>query len=134
MPTWQPTFWRDVHVVFREQRPFWHRWNPQWLFSASEVTTNGPLLPECVLSALFDFSNTFHRFYGSLYKLAVVANWDVSALFEINGSVLEVCNINISLRTQCAISMLTMVISLPAAFRKAFVHRTFRGLRFILIR
>ena len=25
-----------------------------------------------------------------------------------------------------------MVISLPAAFRNAFVHRTFRGLRFIL--
>lgn len=26
-----------------------------------------------------------------------------------------------------------MVISFPAAFRKAFVHRTLRGLRFILI-
>lgn len=28
--------------------------------------------------------------------------------------------------------ILTMVISLPAAFRKAFVHLTLRGLRFIL--
>lgn len=93
-----------------------------------------PLPPECMFPALFDLSNPFHRLDRSLHQLAIVADRDISALLEIDCSILRTSN-TLSKKGQGHEMpvILTTVISFPAALRKALVHRTLRGLRFILI-
>jgi hypothetical protein len=52
------------------------------------IETNVPLLPEHMLSLLFDLCDTFHSLDRGLNQIAVVAHGDISALFEIDGRVL----------------------------------------------
>jgi len=93
-----------------------------------------PLLPECMFPALFDLSNPFHRLDRSLHQLAIVADGDISTLLEVDCSVLRTSNTPSKQRQgHETLVILTTVISFPAALRKALVHRTLRGLRFILI-
>lgn len=84
-----------------------------------------------MLSPTFDLSHPFHCLERRLDELAVVTNWYVSSFLEVDCCVLQ--------KSQCSgnedeesSEVLTMVISFPAALRNAFVHRTFRGFRFIL--
>ena len=49
---------------------------------------NVPVLPEYTFPLLLDLRDTFHGLDGGLDQVAVVAYWDVSALFEIDGRVL----------------------------------------------
>lgn len=46
-----------------------------------------PVLPKYMLSLPLDLCNTFHGLDRCLDQVAVVAHWDVSALFEINGRI-----------------------------------------------
>lgn len=86
-----------------------------------------------MLPSLLDLSNPFHRLDRSLHQLAIVADGNVSALLEIDGSVLKIFKAYTHEHRYTMLVVLTMVISLPAALRKALVHRTLRGFRFILI-
>jgi len=98
---------------------------------------NAPVLPEYALSPLLDLCYAFHSLDCGLDQVAVVAYWDVSSFLEIDGRVLPrreegggVLNKTEILERPVG---RTMIISFPAALRKALVHRTFRGLRFILL-
>jgi hypothetical protein len=81
-----------------------------------------------MLAALLDLRNPLHRLDCGLHQLAIIANRDVSPLFEVDSRILTQSQI----RSRWLRELLTMVISFPAALRKAFVQRTLRGLRFIL--
>ena len=82
-----------------------------------------------MLPLLLDLRYPLHRLDRSLDELTVVADRDVPPLLKLDGRVLEGCGH----RSMWAeMQILTIVISLPAAFRNAFVQRTFLGLRFIL--
>ena len=88
-----------------------------------------PVLEEGPLSACFDFSDSLHGLDRCLDQLPVISHWHISTFLEVDCRVLE--NSCVKPWKRRVVS-LTMVISLPAAFLKAFVHLTFRGLRFIL--
>ena len=49
---------------------------------------NTPVLPEHTLSPLLDLRDAFNGLDRSLDQVAVVAYWDISALFKIDGRVL----------------------------------------------
>jgi len=49
------------------------------------IGVNLPVLPEYVLPPLLDICDTFHSLDRGLDQVTVVAHWDVSALFEIDG-------------------------------------------------
>ena len=89
------------------------------------------MFPKCVLSALLDLRNALHCLDRRLHQFSVVAYRDVATFLEVNCRVLK-CFIQYT-STQKKQLQLTIVISFPAALRNAFVHRTFRGLRFILL-
>jgi len=95
---------------------------------------NAPVLPEHTFSPLLDLRDTFHSLDRGLEQVAVVANGYVSSFFEVDGRVLlERGGFKRNEeRLERSVGR-TMVISFPAALRKALVHRTFRGLRFILL-
>ena len=84
-----------------------------------------------MLSALLDLRNALHCLDRRLHQFSVVAYRDVATFLEVNCRVLKRFIQYTS--TQKKQLQLTIVISFPAALRNAFVHRTFRGLRFILL-
>ncbi len=92
-------------------------------------SVNIPVLEECPFSACFDFSNSLYGLDRCMDQFSVISHWHISTFFEVNCRVLESGCIKFWTRR---VITLTMVISLPAAFLNAFVHLTFRGLRFIL--
>lgn len=91
---------------------------------------DAPVFPERMFSPLLDLSNPLHCLDRGLHELAVVSHRDISPFLEFDGGVL--CRL-VSIDIGITRKGLTMVISFPAAFLKAFVHLTFRGLRFILV-
>ena len=84
-----------------------------------------------MLALLSDLSNPLHGLDRRLDELAVVAHRDISPLLKLERRVLKVYRTELS-RYSSHQRTLTIVISLPCAFRNALVHRTLRGLRFIL--
>lgn len=51
---------------------------------------NRPLLPECVFPALLDLPDPLHSLECRLHQFAIVADWDISALLEIDCSILRI--------------------------------------------
>jgi hypothetical protein len=52
------------------------------------ISKNAPVLPEYTFPPLLDLCDAFHSLDRGLDQVAVVAYWDVSSLFEIDGRVL----------------------------------------------
>jgi hypothetical protein len=94
-----------------------------------KVAGYAPVFPEGVLSPLANFAHPLHCLDCRLDEIAVVANRNIAAFLEFESRVLSFGQVGWGQRRRY---VRTMTISLPCALRKALVHRTLRGLRFIL--
>ena len=76
----------DGHVVFPELRPFCTTYR-----YTITLQTMGylPMLPEGMLSALFDLSNPFHHLDSRSHQFPIVANRNISSFLEIDSRILE---------------------------------------------
>ena len=86
------------------------------------------MLPESTFTLLFDLRYTLHGLDRSLDELSVIPNGDIASFLELDGGILGRRETFGKLMEEAR----TMVISFPAALRKALVHLTLRGFRFIL--
>ncbi len=94
---------------------------------------NRPLAIEITWSAVFNIIYLLHGLYSVCNQIAIVLQGSITAFFKFKGIILcEGDNRSLFFCFAVQRCMLTTVISLPCARRKAFVHRTFLGLRFCL--
>ena len=57
--------------------------------TSSKAGVNAPVLPEYAFPPLLDLRDAFHSLDRGLDQVAVVAYWDISALFKVDGGVLS---------------------------------------------